>query len=146
MLSAKYFYLLAIKTTTNKYFKKQQLNLEDLHYSFEQIIYFYKLPSNIAAIKHATRNQLSLKFDFSNFLFVKLNGIYIEIEKTKEPVILAYLPIKNFMLPYLDEKINEGSISESLSTQISIAKLIHKKTLQEIMDEVYYQVQFGRYT
>lgn len=144
--TAKYFYLLNIKTATNRFLKKKQENLMELHYSFEQIIYFYQLPSNISLIKHATQDQLTLKYDYSNVPFVQLNGIYLQIETGNDPIILAYLPIKNFMLPYLDEKRKDGEISESLITKISIAKLIHEKTLQEIKNEVYNQIQFGRYS
>lgn len=143
--SAKYFYLLNIKKSTERYFKSTNLNLKDLHYSFEQIVFFYKLPSNIRTINQAKREHLSLKLDFSYSLFVELKGIYIEVEGNESSIILAYLPIKNFMLPYLDEKLQEGLIDESMCNKISIAKLLHKNTLVEIMDEVYNQIQFGRY-
>lgn len=143
--TAKYFYLLNIKKSTERYFKRNNLNLKDLHYSFEQIVFFYKLPSNIRTIKQAKREHLSLKLDFSYSLFVELKGIYIEVEGNESSIILAYLPIKNFMLPYLDEKLQEGLIDESMCNKISIAKLLHKNTLVEIMDEVYNQIQFGRY-
>lgn len=145
IFTAKYFYLLHVRIITIRTLKKHQVVLADLHYSFEQIVFFHTLPSQIEAINKAKRNQFRLKYDYDEFIFIKLNGIYIEIETDDEPIILAYLPLKNFMLPFLDEKINEGTIDHPLSKKISLAKAIHPDTSKEMINEVYNQVQYGRY-
>lgn len=145
MFTAKYFYLLHVHMVTNRTLRKHKVVLSELHYSFEQIVYFHTLPSQIEAINKANRSQFSLKYDYDEFIFIKLNGIYIEIETDHEPIIIAYLPMENFMLPFLDEKINEGSIDHPLSKKVSLAKAIHPDTSKEMINEVYNQVQHGRY-
>ncbi len=145
IFTSRYFYLLQVKIITRKTLKKYHVTLSELHYSFEQIVFFHTLPSQIKAINQAKKSQFKLRFDYEGFIFVKLTGIYIEIESDEEPIIIAYLPLKNFMLPFLDEKINEGDIDHPLSKKISLAKALHPDTLNEMINEVYNQVQFGRY-
>ncbi|SDC29982.1 hypothetical protein SAMN05421734_10682 [Pelagirhabdus alkalitolerans] len=145
IMTSKYFYFLNITKTTENLLNKYCTKLEDLDYSFEEIVYFYSLPSHISAINQATKSQFKIKLDYSHFLMTQLNGVYIEIESDHASIMLAYLPVDDFMLPFLDELLNAKKIGPRTSQKVSQAKLIHPDTLNEIVNEVYNQVQFGRY-
>ncbi|MGF7047894.1 hypothetical protein J2T13_002400 [Paenibacillus sp. DS2015] len=66
------------------------------------------------------------------------------IRTDTDNLILAYLPIKDFRLPKLDQILEKGKIDETDYLKASTYKLMHQTTLKEISDEVYKQMQVGR--
>lgn len=128
-------------------FKLKPLNqkLDELYYSFEQVVYFYNQTTHVQAIKEMERNHIHLRYEYHPFIFTELTGIYIEL-KSDETITLAYLPIEQFMLPYLDQKMQERVLDFHCSKRISIAKLFHPNTKEKLIDEVYNQITVGRYS
>lgn len=145
VLSGRYFYLIEIKQSTKRIISKLNIDIFNLNYSFEQMVYFYSLPSNIPVLKDAKRTDIFIKYDYASLLFQQLNGIKVYVKTGSDKVLLAYLNTKDFRLPSLDVLMEEGKINESTYRKLSISMLIHKKTMDEITDEVYKQMQVGRY-
>ncbi len=119
-------------------------SLDDLYYSFEQVVYFYNQTTHIQAIKQMKREDMHLRYEYHPFIFTELTGIYIELIQD-DTYTLAYLPIEQFMLPYLDQKMQENTLDYGSSKRISLAKLFHANTKEKLLDEVYNQITVGRY-
>jgi hypothetical protein len=141
LLSSKFFYILGLKSFTKRLAMRNDLNILELSYSFEQMVYFIPLPSNLPIIKNATKEDISIDCDYTSLLFPRLSGIKIYIQGETESLILAYLPIKDFRLPTLDQMLEQGKIDGHSYLKISTYKLIHPNTLKEISDEVFKQIQ-----
>lgn len=144
LISNRLFYYIEMKTVAVRITKSIGLNIVDLDYSFEQIVYFVSLPSNIPNIKNAKQENLVIKLDYRSLFFPRLVGIKIYIRTEQEDIIISYLPIKDFRLPALDQILEQGKINEADYLKISTYKLIHQRTLQEIAEEVYNQIRLGR--
>lgn len=144
LISNRFFYFLEVKTVAVRITKSLGLNIVDLDYSFEQIVYFVSLPSNIPDIKNAKQEDLVIKLDYKSLFFPRLVGIKIYIRTDKEDIIISYLPIKDFRFPVLDQILEQGKINEDDYLKISTYKLIHQRTLQEIAEEAYNQIRLGR--
>jgi hypothetical protein len=143
-LSSRFFYSMELKSVTRGLTQSQGFHILELDYSFEQIVYFVSLPSNIQEIKDAKQSDLMIKLDYKSLLFPRLSGIKIVIKNETENIILAYLHVKDFRLPALDQILEQGKIDEREYLKISTYKLMHPTTLKEISDEVYMQMQVGR--
>lgn len=91
------------------------------------------------------KSHIHLRFEYHPFIFTELTGIYIELNNDKT-ITLAYLPIDQFMLPYLDQKMQEKALDYTSCKRISIAKLYHPDTKMKLVDEVFNQISFGRYS
>ena len=120
-------------------------SLDQLYYSFEQVVYFYNQTTHVNAIKQMQREEIHLRYEYHPFIFTELTGIYIEL-KQEDTLTLAYLPLDQFMLPYLDQKMQENALDYQSSKRISIAKLFHPDTKEKLIDEVYNQITVGRYS
>ncbi|PXW93160.1 hypothetical protein DES38_101246 [Streptohalobacillus salinus] len=145
-LSSRPFYKLAVKLIAKYHLKKLNQSLIQLHYSFEQLVYFHSLPTHIEAISTADKEAIKLRFEYHPFLFTQLTGIYVDICRKNEKVTLCYLPIDQFMLPYLDQQMQQQTLDYRTSKAISIAKLLHSDTKEKLIDEVHAQIQYGRYS
>ncbi|RSK26241.1 hypothetical protein EJF36_04870 [Bacillus sp. HMF5848] len=144
LLSSRYFYLLELRNHSRKKLRSLELNLEELDFSFEQMVYFVSLPSNLPIIKQAKQKDITIKIDYSSLVFPTVSGINIIIKTDTDNMTLAYLPIKDFRLPKLDQLLAKRKLNEKSYIKISTYKLIHKKTLQLIAEDVYNQLQVGR--
>ncbi|HLO12472.1 MAG TPA: hypothetical protein VK190_09675 [Pseudoneobacillus sp.] len=144
VLSSCLFYKVELKTLTNKVMKDLSLKIVELDFSFEQMVYFISLPSNLPVIKMAKKEDLSLELEYSSLFFPRLTGVKIYIQTNDEYVILSYLPIKDFRLPKLDQLLESGKINQTDYFNISSTKLMHPSTLNQIKDEVYKQLQLGK--
>lgn len=144
LLSSRFFYMLEIKSFIRQLTARLGLDIMELEYSFEQIVYFTTLPSNLPVIKHAKREDVVIKLDFHTLFMPGLAGIKIGIRTEGEDMDLAYLPIKDFRFPILDQLLEQGQINESEYLKISTFKLTHLTTLDEIADEIYKQMMVGR--
>lgn len=145
LVSSRFFYLLEVKYSGKKIVNSLHINILELNYSFEQMVYFYTLPSNISIIKEATIENITIDFDYDSLLFSYLKGIKIHVQSDHEKILLAYLAAKDFRLPSLDLLLEEGKLDNASYLKVSIYKLIHQQTLDDITEEVYKQIQVGRY-
>lgn len=144
LLTSRFFYFTELKSMTQKLTRLHGFDIIGLDYSFEQIVYFVSLPSNLPTIKYAKLENIVIKHSYQSLFFPNLTGIKIVIHTEMENLTLAYLPIKDFRLPALDQLLERGKIDEVDYLKISTCKLIHPKTLKEISDEVYKQMQMDR--
>jgi hypothetical protein len=144
ILSGPLFYKVELKAFTNKALKALSLKVVELDFSFEQMVYFISLPSNLPVIKSAKKDDLSLELEYSSLFFPRLTGVKIYIKTNGEYVIVSYLPIKDFRLPKLDQLLESGKINQSDYVKISSTKLMHPSTLNQIKDEVHKQLQLGK--
>ncbi|RCX17782.1 hypothetical protein DFP94_108143 [Fontibacillus phaseoli] len=144
LASGRFFYGRELKSRARKLSRTFHLEIPNMDYSFEQIVYFISLPTNIPSIRNASRDNLVIKLDYKSLIFPRLSGLKMYIKSEKEKILLAYLPIKDFRLPALDQILKQGKINESDYRNMSTCKLIHPATLKEINEEVYQQIQVGR--
>ncbi|MEK4513366.1 hypothetical protein EJP82_08855 [Paenibacillus anaericanus] len=144
ILSSRFFYSMELQAVTRRLTKSHGFQILKLDYSFEQIVYFVSLPTNIPTIRNAKQEDVVIKLDYRDLLFPRLLGIKIYIKTDMKHIILAYLPIKDFRLPALDQILEQGKIDGQDYLKISTYKLMHKTTLEQISDEVYKQIQVGR--
>ncbi|SDF60247.1 hypothetical protein SAMN04488542_11391 [Fontibacillus panacisegetis] len=144
LLSSRFFCFVEMKSVAVRITKSLGLNIVDLDYSFEQIVYFVSLPSNIPTLKNAKQEDLVIKLDYRSLFFPRLTGIKIFIKTEEENIIISYLPTKDFRLPVLDQILEQGKINRDDYLKISTYKLIHQTTLNEIAEESYKQIRLGR--
>ncbi|MNW36959.1 hypothetical protein D3C74_139830 [compost metagenome] len=144
LLSSRFFCFVEMKSVAVRITKSLGLNIVDLDYSFEQIVYFVSLPSNIPTLKNAKQEDLVIKLDYRSLFFPRLTGIKIFIKTEEEDIIISYLPTKDFRLPVLDQILEQGKINRDDYLKISTYKLIHQTTLNEIAEESYKQIRLGR--
>lgn len=156
ILASLFFFMASALTSrrlynlSQKYYSKRLTShfgfkVSDLHYSFDQMIYFISMPTSLPYIKDALKEDLVIELDYSSFFYPVLKGIKISLKQNGKNMHLAYLPIGNFRLPHLDQLQQEGTIDEQTYLRISISKLLHPETMQEVREEVYKQLQVGRY-
>jgi hypothetical protein len=143
VLSSRFFYKVEVKAFTTNALKGLSLKTVELDFSFEQMVYFISLPSNLPVIKLAKKEDLFLELEYSSLFFPVLTGVKIYIQTNNDYAIVSYLPIKNFRLPKLDQLFESGKINQTDYLKISSTKLIHPSTLNQIKDEVYKQLQLG---
>ncbi|MBS8264229.1 hypothetical protein DYI25_07245 [Mesobacillus boroniphilus] len=156
ILASLFFFIASALTSrslynlSQKYYSKRVtahygFKLSDLHYSYDQMIYFISMPTTLPYIKDTLKEELVIEQDYSSYFFPVLKGTKISLKQNRESMYLAYLPIGNFRLPHLDKLQQEGTNDEQTYLRISTGKLLDPGTLQEVREEVYKQLQEGRY-
>ncbi|MBT2692485.1 hypothetical protein [Bacillus sp. ISL-55] len=144
-LTSRPLYNLSQRHYSNRVTAHYGFKVSELHYSYDQMIYFISMPTTLPYIKNALKEDLIIEQDYSSYFFPILKGIKISLKQNGENMYLAYLPIGNFRLPHLDKLQQEGTIDEQTYLRISTSKLLDPSTLQEVREEVYKQLQVGRY-
>ncbi|RSD25379.1 hypothetical protein [Mesobacillus subterraneus] len=144
-LTSRPLYNYSMKNYSKRVSSKYGFSVSDLHYSYDQMIYFISLPTTLPYVRSATKEDLIIEQDYSSFFYPSLKGIRISLKQDGKSLNLAYLPIGNFRLPHLDKLQQEGRIDEEAYLKISTTKLLQAGTLQEVREEVYKQLQVGRY-
>jgi hypothetical protein len=64
--------------------------VSDLHYSYDQMIYFISMPTTLPYIKDALKEDLVIEQDYSSYFFPVLKGIKISLKQNGENMYLAY--------------------------------------------------------
>lgn len=144
-LTSRPLYNLSQKHYSKRVTASYGFKVSELHYSYDQMIYFISMPTTLPYIKNALKEDLIIEQDYSSYFFPVLKGIKISLKQHGENMYLAYLPIGNFRLPHLDKLQQEGTIDEQAYLRISTSKLLDPGTLKEVREEVYKQLQVGRY-
>jgi hypothetical protein len=144
-LTSRPLYNLSMKNYGKRITNQYGFNVSDLHYSYDQMIYFISLPTTLPYIKAAVKEDLIIEQDYSSYFYPVLKGVQISLDQNGDKLYLAYLPIGNFRLPHLDKLQQEGRIDDQAYLKISTTKLLQPDTLQEVRDEVFKQLQVGRY-
>ncbi|WP_085506555.1 hypothetical protein [Thalassobacillus devorans] len=144
LFSSRHFYYSELKQFAKRIETRHGINLAGLNFSFEQMVYFISLPSNIPLLKKAGQEDVVIRFDYGSLLCPRVSGIEVVVETGNEHMSLAYLPIKDFRLPTLDKMFEEGKIDEKAYLKLSAAKLMEAETIKEIKEEVYQQIRRNR--
>lgn len=144
-LTSRPFYILSQIYYSKRVTKQYGFKVSDLHYSYDQMVYFISLPTTLPYIKEALKEDLIIEQDYSSYFFPLLRGVKVSLKQNGEKLFLAYLPIGNFRLPHLDKLQQDGTIDKQTYIRISTSKLLHRNTLKEVREEVYKQLQVGRY-
>lgn len=144
-LTSRPLYNISQKHYSKRLTAHYDFKVSDLHYSYDQMIYFISMPTSLPYIKDALKEDLVIEQDFSSYFYPVLKGIKISLKQDGKKMYLAYLPIGSFRLPHLDKLQQEGTIDEQTYLRISTSKLLHPGTLHEVREEVYKQLQVGRY-
>ncbi|TFE01664.1 hypothetical protein [Jeotgalibacillus salarius] len=142
LMTTRPLYLRSLKVKALKIAKQQGLSLEDLVYSYEQMVFFTALPSHLPQLRRAEEKDISLKLEYHSMFFPRLKGVKVIVIKGSNPFDLAYLPIKDFRLPVLDRLSSESNLTEKEYMTISSYIASHPRTLHEIKDEVFRKMQF----
>lgn len=142
LFTARFFYLHALKLFSKKLSKKLKVELLDLDYSFEQMIYFVSLPSNLPIIRNAPEESITIELDYRLLFFPKLSGVKVFVKSEMETMYLAYLSIHDFRLPALDQMLEQGKIDDDDYLKMSAYMVSHPSVLLEMKEEVYKQIQF----
>ncbi|RXI99851.1 hypothetical protein DS745_13295 [Anaerobacillus alkaliphilus] len=145
VITNQYFYHLAMRVTASRFEKKYPYAIEKMSFSFEQMVYLIKLPSNVPHIKNVKKEQIYITYDYSSFLYPDLKGISVNLTTDGKKITLAYLSIDNYRSPVLDKLLKEGHINLETYKKISTYKIKHPKVNELIIHEVYRKLQVGRY-
>lgn len=145
VLTERAFYHLAMKLTEMHFEKKYGYSIVSMSFSFEQMVYLVKLPSNSPIFREAKKEQLSIDYDYSSYMFPNIRGISVNIKSDQDQVTLAYLPIESYRSPVLDKLLKEGTINLGTYRKISTCKIRHPKMKEIIIEEVFRKLQVGRY-
>lgn len=145
VLSGRFFYLMNLKSVTNKLVTSLHFDALAINYSFEQMVYFHPLPSNIPTIKYATRENISIEYDYKVFFTQYLRGVSVYIKNDEQKILLAYLATNDLRFPTLDSLMKQEKLDEESYFKVAAYRLTHPQTLQELTDEVYHQMITKRY-
>ncbi|ACL70878.1 hypothetical protein [Halothermothrix orenii] len=144
--ASKYFYFTYLKRFTTKILHKYNYTLDDLKYSFEEIIYFVTLPTNNPLIINSSLDDLYIEKEFISHVYPTINGLKI-ILKTPDSrdMLVAYLARDKFRIPLLEKMVYVGKIDSQTYTRMTAYKLVHPHTINEIKEEVHRQLKSKRY-
>lgn len=145
VMTDRYFYHFSMNLRETHFEKKYGYSIANMSFSFEQMVYLVKLPSNSPVFKKAKKEHLSIDYDYSSYLFPYLKGISVNLKSNNEQVALAYLAIDNYRSPVLDKLLKEGTINLNTYRKISTCKIRHPKMKEVIVEEVFRKLQVGRY-
>ncbi|WNF35275.1 hypothetical protein RJD24_12455 [Bacillaceae bacterium IKA-2] len=145
VLTERSFYHLAMKLTEMHFDKKYGYSIVNMSFSFEQMVYLVMLPSNSPVFREAKKEQLSIDYDYSSYMFPNIKGISVNLKSNNEQVTLAYLPIDNYRSPVLDKLLKEGIINLNTYRKINACKIRHPKVKKVIIEDVFKKLQVGRY-
>ncbi len=142
LITTRPLYLRSLRIKAERVSKRIGLSLNDLVYSYEQMVFFTALPSHLPQLKQADISDITLKLDYHSMFFPRLKGVKVIVTKGRHPFDLAYLPIKDFRLPALDRLSSESHLSDKEYLMVSSYIASNPKTLLEIKEEVFHKMQF----
>lgn len=114
-----------------------RVSLNDISFSFDQMVYFIALPTTIPEIRDAAKEELIVEPYYESYLFPEVNGVQVFVKSKEGLISIAYLPIDDFSLPVLDRYLEAGTIDERVNRTIRAHMIVHERTLEAIRDEVY---------
>lgn len=145
VVTNRYFFRLSMNMTARRFEKKFGYALDSINFSYEQMVYLVKLPSNSPVFKEAKKEDIGIDYDYASFMYPIIKGVSIYLHRKNEKITLAYLPIEKYRSPLLDKLLKEGSIDQQIYRKISTCKIFQPKITKLIIEEVYRKLQVGRY-
>ncbi len=144
LLSSKFFYIGELKIFARRISSLYGLDIINLDFSFEQMVYFVSLPSHSPIMKNVELSDIHIEYDYTSLFLPELSGIQVYINVESEKMLIAYLATKDFRVPKLDQMQEQRKINSTGYLKISSYKLVNQKTIKEITNEVYNQIHSGK--
>ncbi|WP_078555700.1 hypothetical protein [Bacillus alkalicellulosilyticus] len=145
-ITSKPFYYLSLRLHMKRVSRKLNFRYKDLHHSFEQMVYFINLPSHLPEVIDAKKEDIELKIDIRGLFYPEVNGIKVFLTNKNKSLFIAYIPVEDFRMPLLDKLEKEKKINEEDYRKIGTFKLLHPKTLLEMKEDIFKNLQSGHYS
>ncbi|TCI44225.1 MULTISPECIES: hypothetical protein [unclassified Exiguobacterium] len=144
LLSSRYCYLFILSHIAKREAAALHVSLQDVSFSFDQMVYFIALPTTIPEVRDAMKDELIIEPYYESHFFPDVNGIQVSVKSGQEVIPITYLPIDDFSLPILDRYLETRKIDERTNRIIRAHVIVHDRTLQAIRDEVYHHLHEDR--
>lgn len=140
-------YYTHLRLYTHFRLKRLGITLDDLKYSFDEIIYIISIPCNNPAILAAPKESYRMEKVILSPVYPELKGVRILLTLgSHEDQMVAYMATDRFRFPLLDKLLLEGSIDQAAYIKFSACKLISPATRQAILHEVHTQIHQHRFS
>jgi hypothetical protein len=131
-------HFIGLKYKTNKILQRLHLNLSDLYYSLDSLVYFIQIPCHNPQIKTTKLENLYIKKEYTSLIYPTVIGLKVYLTQTSgEDQLVAYFPIKKMGFPQLTEFILNDELKPEEAEIINTYKAIHPQTMNEIIAEVH---------
>lgn len=137
-------YRLILRSIAKREAARLNVSLQDVSFSFDQMVYFIALPTTVPEARDASKDELVIEPYYESYFFPEVNGIQVSVKSGQDTIAIAYLPLGDFSLPILDRYVETGVIDERTNRIIRAHMIIHERTSRAIRDEVYHQLHEDR--
>lgn len=137
-------YRLMLRRISKREATRLNVSLQDVSFSFDQMVYFIALPTTIPTARDASIDELVIEPYFESYFFPEVNGIHVSVQAGQDNIPIAYLPLSDFSIPILDRYLETGVIDERTNHVIRAHMILHERTAQAIREEVYQQLHEDR--
>ncbi|KDN57878.1 MAG: hypothetical protein LPJ96_11685 [Exiguobacterium sp.] len=137
-------YRLILRSIAKREAARLNVSLQDVSFSFDQMVYFIALPTTIPTARDASIDELVIEPYYESYFFPEVNGVQVSIRTGHETIPVAYLPLHDFSLPLLDRYLETRIIDERTNRIIRAHMILHERTAQAIREEVYQQLHEDR--
>lgn len=144
LLSSRPCYLFILRHIAKREAAALRISLQDVSFSFDQMVYFIALPTTIPEVRDARKDELIIEPYYESHFFPDVNGIQVSVKSGQEVIPITYLPIDDFSLPILDRYLETRTIDERTNRIIRAHVIVHERTLQAIRDEVHHHLHEDR--
>lgn len=138
-------YRLILRSIAKREAARLNVSLQDVSFSFDQMVYFIALPTTIPEVRDAMKEELAVEPYYESYFFPDVNGVQVSVKSENAVVPIAYLPIDDFSLPVLDRYLETKTIDERVNRTIRAHMIVHERTLEAIRDEVYHHLHKDRF-
>ncbi|WP_146035904.1 hypothetical protein [Salipaludibacillus keqinensis] len=141
ILCSKAFYELLIKWRSERKLTKLKKQIDDIHYSFEELIYFVSLPNQNPDICNVNIDKFHAKPVYRSFIFPVNEGLMVSVNHHKENINIAFMALDSFRIPFLEKLHHQYKLNEKEYEDMRSYVLIHPRTRKSFIEEVYRQIR-----
>ncbi|AOM82861.1 hypothetical protein [Salisediminibacterium beveridgei] len=121
--------------------KQISVQIESIHFSFEEMTYFISLPNRNPEIYDAEAIQYRTHVEYDGLIFPEIRGLMIELNIDGEDHQIAYMSLDLLRIPILERWQYEKRISSQEYHELRAAVLMHSNTSKLFVQEVIRQIQ-----
>lgn len=121
--------------------RKLSVEMEHIHFSFEEMTYFISLPNRNPEIYDAEVEQYRTYTEYDGFIFPEIRGLMIELFINGAEHQIAYMSLDLLRIPILERWHYEKKITSQEYDELRAAVLMHDNTSNLFVDEVIRQIQ-----
>ncbi|WP_416149775.1 hypothetical protein ACM26V_01900 [Salipaludibacillus sp. HK11] len=130
-----------IKWKSESKFAKLNTDIQDIHYSFEELTYFVSLPNRNPVIYHSELSHFQAKPSYRSFIFPVHEGLITTLHRGNQDINIAFMSVDQFRIPLLERWRHERKINEKEYMEMKSYVLIHKLTRAAFIEEAYRQIR-----